>query len=419
MFFRLKTIFDKYPRQFWLLFWGLLISTIGSSMIWPFLLIYVSRRLAMPLTVCASLMTINAAAAVTAALTAGPILDRFGRKWVMVISLGMVGLSYILLASAGTYLAFALVMTISGAFTPLYRVGADAMMADLIPAEQRMDAYSLLRMSNNIGVSLGPAIGGWIASTSYSIAFYIAASGMSIYGLIIAFLARETLSSEIKAQVSRTVERFGGYGKIFKDHAFMAFIWIFVLNQITAALIWVIMPVYANTNFGVPEKIYGFIPTTNALMVVLLQLWVTARIKRYSPYLVLSIGAAFYAIGVGSVALSAGFYGFLIAMVIATVGELVMSPTATTLVATLAPADMRGRYMGIYSLTWNVAAGIGPIMGGFLGDNLGPKSTWIGGLLIGLFSIIGFLVIRRDRSGRAQAAEALIMGKDIQPINSG
>jgi MFS family permease len=229
-------------------------------------------------------------------------------------------------------------------------------------------------------------------------------------------MARETLSSEIKAQVSQAAERFGGYGKIFKDRAFMAFIWIFILNQITAALLWVIMPVYANTNFGVPEKIYGFIPTTNALMVVLLQLWVTARIKRYSPYLVLSIGAAFYAIGVGSVALSGGFYGFLVAMVIATVGELVMSPTATTLVATLAPADMRGRYMGIYSLTWNVAAGIGPLMGGFLGDNLGPKSIWIGGLLIGLVSIFGFIAIRRAGNGRAQAAEALIMGKDIQPV---
>jgi MFS family permease len=416
MRYRIKNLGADYPRQFWLLFWGLLISTIGASMIWPFLLIYVSRRLALPLTVCASLMTINAAAAVAAALTAGPILDRFGRKWVMVISLGMVGLSFVLLASAGTYLAFAVVMAISGAFTPLYRVGADAMMADLIPAEKRMDAYSLLRMSNNIGVSLGPAIGGWIASTSYSIAFYIAASGMSIYGLIITFMARETLSSEIKAQVSQAAECFGGYGKIFKDRAFMAFIWIFILNQITAALLWVIMPVYANTNFGVPEKIYGFIPTTNALMVVLLQLWVTARIKRYSPYLVLSIGAAFYAIGVGSVALSVGFYGFLVAMVIATVGELVMSPTATTLVATLAPADMRGRYMGIYSLTWNVAAGIGPLMGGFLGDNLGPKSIWIGGLLIGLVSIFGFIAIRRTGNGRAQAAEALIMGKDIQSV---
>jgi MFS family permease len=418
MFVRLKSLQNSYPRQFWLLFWGLLISTIGSSMIWPFLLIYVSHRLNLPLTVSASLMTINAAAAVAAALTAGPILDRFGRKWVMVVSLGMVGLSYIFLASAESYLAFAIVMAMSGAFTPLYRVGADAMMADLIPPEKRMDAYSLLRMSNNIGVSLGPAIGGWIATASYSIAFYIAATGMSIYGLIIAFLAKETLSSEIRSRVALTVERFGGYGKIFRDREFMFFIGIFILNQIVAALLWVIMPVYANTNFAVPENLYGFIPTTNALMVVFLQLWVTKKTKRHSPYLVLAIGAVFYAIGVGSVALSWGFYGFLMAMVIATVGELVMTPTATTLVATLAPPDMRGRYMSIYSLTWNVASGIGPLMGGFLGDTLGPKSTWIGGLVIGLLSILGFMVIRRVGGSRAQQAEAAIIGqteKDGKP----
>ncbi|MHC1781666.1 MAG: MDR family MFS transporter [Anaerolineaceae bacterium] len=411
MFVRLKSLQNSYPRQFWLLFWGLLISTIGSSMIWPFLLIYVSHRLNLPLTVSASLMTINAAAAVAAALTAGPILDRFGRKWVMVVSLGMVGVSYIFLASAETYIAFAVVMAMSGAFTPLYRVGADAMMADLIPSEKRMDAYSLLRMSNNIGVSLGPAIGGWIATASYSIAFYIAATGMSIYGLIITFLAKETLSSEIKAQVALTKERFGGYGKIFRDREFMLFIGIFILNQVVAALLWVIMPVYANTNFHVPENLYGLIPTTNALMVVFLQLWVTKKTKRHSPYLVLAVGAAFYAVGVGSVALSWGFYGFLMAMVIATVGELVMTPTATTLVATLAPSDMRGRYMSIYSLTWNVASGIGPLMGGFLGDTLGPKSTWIGGLVIGLVSILGFVVIRRMGGSQAHEAEAAIIGQ--------
>ncbi len=407
MFNRLKNLQNGYPTQFWLLFWGLLISTIGSSMIWPFLLIYVSRRLNLQLTAAASLMTINAAAAVVAALTAGPILDRFGRKWVMVVSLGMVGLSYIFLASADSYGAFAILMALSGAFTPLYRVGADAMMADLIPVEKRMDAYSLLRMSNNIGVSLGPAIGGWIATTSYSIAFFIAATGMSIYGMIIAFLAKETLSAEIKAQVAQTVEKFGGYGKIFRDREFMFFIGIFVLNQVVASMLWIIMPVYANSNFGVPESLYGFIPTTNALMVVFLQLWVTRKTKRHSPYLVLAIGALFYAVGVGSVALAWGFSAFLMAMVIATVGELVMTPTATTLVATLAPADMRGRYMSIYSLTWNVAAGIGPLLGGFMGDNFGPKSTWIGGFLIGVLSIVGFVVIRRSGQ-KARAAEALI-----------
>jgi MFS family permease len=410
MFDRLKSLQKSYPRQFWLLFCGLLISTIGSSMIWPFLLIYVGHRLNLPLTATASLMTINAAAAVVAALTAGPILDRFGRKWVMVLSLGMVGLSYIFLATADTYPAFVVLMAMSGAFTPLYRVGADAMMADLIPVEKRMDAYSLLRMSNNIGVSLGPAIGGWIATTSYSIAFYIAAAGMSVYALMITFLARETLSSEIKARVAQTVERFGGYGKIFRDREFMAFIGIFVLNQVVASLLWIIMPVYANSKFGIPENLYGLIPTTNALMVVFFQLWVTRKTKRHSPYLVLSLGAVFYAVGVGSVALAWGYYSFLIAMVIATVGELVMTPTATTLVATLAPADMRGRYMSIYSLTWNVAAGIGPLMGGVLSDNLGPRSTWLGGLVIGAASVVGFLVIRR-LGEKAQSAEALIAGQ--------
>jgi MFS family permease len=392
---RIKFFSGGYPGQFWLLFWGLLISTIGSSMIWPFLLIYVSKRLQLPLTVVASLMTINAVAGVTSALTAGPILDRFGRKWVMVVSLGMTALGYIFLSGANSYGVFAILMVISGAFTPLYRVGADAMMADLIPPAKRMDAYSLLRMSNNIGVSLGPAIGGWIATSSYTTAFYIAAAGMTIYGLMVTILARETLPARTDEQKSKSVERFGGYGRIIRDKEFRFFLGAFTLNQIVASLMWILLPVYANHNFGVPESLYGFIPTTNALMVVFFQLWVTRKTKNRSPYYVLAYGALFYAIGVGSVALGWGFSTFLISMVIATIGELIMTPTATTLVANMAPADMRGRYMSLYGLTWNVAAGIGPLMGGFLGDNLGAKSTWMGGLVIGIVSVFGFLMMRQ------------------------
>lgn len=392
---RLKFSSGDYPGQFWLLFWGLLISTIGSSMIWPFLLIYVSSRLQLPLTVVASLMTINAVAGVTSALTAGPILDRFGRKWVMVVSLGMAALGYIFLSRANSYGVFAILMVISGAFTPLYRVGADAMMADLILPEKRMDAYSLLRMSNNIGVSLGPAIGGWIATSSYTIAFYIAATGMIIYGLMVSILARETLPPRTELQKSKPVERFGGYGRIIRDKEFRFFLGVFTMNQVVAALMWILLPVYANHNFGVPESLYGFIPTTNALMVVFFQLWVTRKTKNRSPYLVLAYGALFYAIGAGSVALGWGFSTFLLSMVIVTIGELIMTPTATTLVANLAPADMRGRYMSLYGLTWNAAAGIGPLLGGFLGDSLGPKSTWLGGLAIGIISVFGFLVMRR------------------------
>ena len=205
---RFQSILNHYPRQFWLLFFGLLISTLGASMIWPFLMIYVSERLALPLTTTASLMTINAGMGLLSSFIAGPLTDRAGRKWVMAVSLAVNGLSYLMMSHAASLPAFAVLMGLSGAFNPLYRVGADAMMADLIPAEKRIDAYSLLRTSNNVGVAIGPAVGGLIAATSYTVAFYCAAAGMLTYSLLVIFLATETLPGRSES-TPLPAERFG------------------------------------------------------------------------------------------------------------------------------------------------------------------------------------------------------------------
>jgi len=373
------------------MFVGMLFSTIGASMIWPFLMIYVSKRLNQPLSVNASLLTINSIAGLTSSLIAGPIIDRLGRKRVMVISLLTNSLGYVLLSHANTVGYFAVLMVVQGASNPLYRIGADAMMADLIPPEKRVDAYSLMRLSNNLGVAIGPAVGGIIASVSYQIAFYCAAVGLSIYGFLMAFLARETLPqlNEERNQNSKALP-FGGYLQIFSDRKYMLFIQAFLFTQISASIMWVLLSVYAKTNYGVPENLYGFIPVTNALMVVLFQLPVTSVTRRYATLPVIAVGALFYAVGVGSVALGNGFWWFWVSMVIMTIGELIIVPTSSTYVANLAPADMRGRYMSIYGLTGVVANGIGPVAGGFLNDRFSPKAIWYGGGLSGLISAIFF-----------------------------
>jgi MFS family permease len=391
---RLQRLLNAYPRQFWLLFWGLLISTIGTSMIWPFLMIYVSERLSLPLTLVASLMTLNAGMGLLSSFFAGPIIDRAGRKWVMAISLFVTGLVYLGLSRADSLPAFAILMAISGAFNPLYRVGADAMMADLISAERRPDAYSLLRTSNNLGVALGPALGGFVATISYTIAFYFAASGLVIYGLLVTFLAVETLPARSldEARIGETVkERFGGYGRVLGDRQFISFVGTYTLTQICAAMIWVLLAVYAKENYAVSESLYGFIPMTNALMVVFFQYSVTQVTKRRQPLSILSLGALIYSVALGSVTLGRAFWGFWLSMVILTVGELIQSPTATTLAANLAPAEMRGRYMSLYGLTWGVASGVGPVLGGLLNDQFGPKAIWYGGAAIGLASSLLFL----------------------------
>lgn len=410
---RLRKIIRTYPRQFWLLFLGMLISTLGSSMVWPFLMIYVSEKLALPLATVASLMTLNAALGLVASFIAGPLTDRAGRKWVMVVSLAVNSLVYLLMIRAGSLATFGVLMGLAGFINPLYRVGADAMMADLVPPENRLNAYSLLRTSNNLGIALGPVIGGFLATISYTIAFLGAASGLAIFSLLIAFFAHETLERKKpdayptgEEPPARPKEKFGGYGRIFKDTPFISFILVFTLTQMCATLIWVLLGVYAKQNYQVPESQYGWIATTNALMVVLFQLPVTQVVKRYPLLRALAAGSLFYAIGVGSVALGQGFWGFWISMVILTIGELVLSPTATAYAANQAPADMRGRYMSLYGLTWGVAAGIAPVAGGLLNDNLGPVYIWYGGFIAGMIGAIGFVLMSRRYPEQAKPVEA-------------
>lgn len=409
MFSRFRSAAGEYPSQFWLLFWGLLISSTGGSMIWPFLMIYVSGRLNLPLATVATLMTINAVFGLVFAFIAGPVTDRFGRKWVMVISLAGNGLGYLLMSQADSLASFALLMALSGAFNPLYRVGADAMLADLVEPEKRIDAYSWLRMSNNVGVALGPAIGGFIAATSYNYAFYLAAAGFALYSLLLLFRAHETLPQRHAADhlPDPVNERFGGYEHILSDKPFVYFVGAFILVQMCASLIWVLMGVYAKSHYGVVESQFGLIPTTNAIMVVLFQVTVTRITRRHSPLRTLAFGSLFYAFGTGLVAFSTGFWGFWLAMVVMTVGELILVPTSNTYAANSAPPEMRGRYMSIYGLTWGTAMGIAPVIGGFLNDYSGPRYPWYGGFVVGVLAAASFLVLARRYPRPPQAAASV------------
>ncbi len=171
-----------------------------------------------------------------------------------------------------------------------------------------------------------------------------------------------------------------------------------------ASLIMMLLAVYAKENFGVPESQYGFIMATNAVMVVLFQFAVTRRSQRYAVWRTLTLGAAFYAAGAGSVALFHSFWGFWASMVVLTVGELLLAPTGSTVAANLAPADMRGRYMGLYGLTWGASFGIAPVIGGYLNDHVAPAAIWVFGLAIGLAAATGFLLLGRRLAGRTAYA---------------
>ncbi|MCX6059153.1 MAG: MFS transporter [Chloroflexi bacterium] len=407
MLLRIKSLYNEYPRQYWLMIAGIVISTAGGSMIWPFLLIYASGKLHLPLSTVALLISINAGTGLFASFLAGTLTDKIGRKAVMVFSLALMGVAYFFLMRAETYPQFVVLMIFIGLSNPLYQVGADAMLADMIPTEKRTDAYAINRIANNAAFALGPAVGGFLASSSYNLAFYGASAGFIIYSLLLFFLARETLEkpiNETKAdslaeQVSGT--KNGSYARVFQDKGYMAFVSLIAIGLIAPSMVWILMAVYAKTNFGVPEAMYGWIPTTNALLCVFAQYPVTQITRKYETLTVTAVGMLIYAIGAGSVALMTGFSGFWLSMVVLTFGELTLIPTASKYVADIAPADMRGRYMSIYWLGWGLARTLAPLIGGALNDGLFPQAIWIGGLLIGLTSVFGLIILNSITNSQA------------------
>lgn len=385
---RLKTILKAYPRQFWVVALVMCLAYSFHSMLWPFLIIYASKTLNQPLTAVTGLLMINAVVGMVTTFLGGAIADKFGRKWVSIVSLFLCVSSWFFFQFAGSMGLFAALMALNGATTPLYRLASDAMMADLVPPEKRMDAYSILRLGNNLGVALGPAIGGFLSAISYSISFTTAGIGFAVICLIMILFSVETMP-EHDPNLQKT-RKMGGYATIFKDGKFMGLVGSYTLVRICASTLWMLLAVYAKQNFGISERLYGFIPTTNAVMVILFQILITSKVKLHSPERMMILGAAFYAVAVFSIAFGQGFWMFWLCMVVATIGEMIIVPTSTTYASLLAPEDMRGRYMSIYTLTNGLGQGIGPQVGGIMNDTFGPQFIWYTGGLIGGLGALAF-----------------------------
>ena len=392
---RVNAVFRRYPFQFWLMFFGLIISSTGTTMVWPFLTIYASEKLLLPLAAVTSLMTFNSVSGLISSIVAGSLVDRFGRKGMMVIGLLGMAVVYLGYIPAIEFWQFALLMLLSGIFNPLYRVGTDAIVADMIEPENRTQAYSLTRMGRNVGVALGPILGGLVLSRSYNIGFISASVALTFFGLLTIIFLKETLQRDEGKSKDSLRDQLKVVSQALQNKAFTRMIASFTMMDICATLMWVVLAVYIKQNFGIGEAQYSWILTTNALMVIFLQVAITRVSQRHSPTRVMPVGAAFYAIAMIFVAVSSSFWGFLLAMIIMTFGELVAVPTATAYVANLAPPDQRGRYLGFFGLTWYIALSVGPMGAGFLSDNIGIQAPWFAGAVVGMIAVLMFLSLRK------------------------
>lgn len=370
---------------------GSLIFSIGSSMAWPYLNIFLRERLDLPLRITTLLISLRSFTGILASFFAGFFADRFGRRGLMLASLLGGACYYFLMYSADSIWQFAVLMGIWGALDLFYPVGSNAMIADLVPQKNRLEAYSLLRMVYNAGFAVGPIVGGILAAHSYGLIFYAAATGYAISFVISILTIKETLQKKAPGSAENFVNT--RYSDVFKDRTFIISILLMSFIFMGSSVVFNLLSLYGRETYGFRENQISFVFSVNALMCVFLQLPAMRMSRNMHPFRTMIFSAFFYMIGIGGYALMPNVLWYCLCMAVLTVGELLMTPTMSALTARLSPPDARGRYMSILSLAHPVGYGIGPAFAGYLYDFFIPQSIWINGAFCCLLAAGGFIIL--------------------------
>ncbi|OQY19998.1 MAG: hypothetical protein B6I35_10910 [Anaerolineaceae bacterium 4572_32.2] len=376
----IRNIYAEYPRQFWILILGVFIDRLGGALMFPFLTLYITQKFSVGMTEVGLIFGLVSLSSIVGSVLGGALTDRFGRKGMVIFGIELIYVGALFI----------------GLFGNAGGPAQQAMVADLLPEEKRAQGFGLLRVVVNLAVVIGPAIGGLLATRSYLLLFICDAVASTITAGIVALAIRETKPALREGEPEQTMgQAFGGYRDVLRDGAFVLFIGACILMTTVYMQMNTTLSVYLRDVHSVSEQGFGYILSLNAAMVVLFQFYITRRIARYKPLIVMAAGTLLYAIGFGMYGFVSAYVLFLAAMVIITIGEMLVAPTSQALVAELAPDDMRGRYMAVFGFSWVIPSAVGPLLAGLVMDNFDPRWVWYAGGLVGLIAAWSFALLQR------------------------
>ncbi len=414
---KIKSLYREYPRTFWLIIMGMFVDQLGGALIFPFFGLYITSKYSVGMTEVGVLFSIMAVTSLVGSLVGGALTDKFGRKIIILFGLVVSAASTLLLAFAPNLNYIYLSGFIVGLFGNMAGPAHQAMITDVLPENKRIDGFGILRVVANLAVAIGPAIGGFLAARSYTLLFIIDVILSSITAMIIFTLVPETKPEMIPVEnqpfhEETLLETLWGYLKVFKDSIFLVYLGASMLMALAYMQLNTTLPVFLRDVHGLPESGYGLLLSLNASMVVLFQFWITRRIKKFAPMKLMAWGMVIYALGFAMYGFVSAFWLFIVAMVIITIAEMLVSPTGQAIVAKLSPEDMRGRYMAVFGFAWTLPVAIGPLAAGLIMDNYNPNWIWYGSGIILLLSASVFAVLQIKASSRF----ASINEEDLTPV---
>lgn len=402
-------VYQEYPRPFWTLVGVTFIDHLGGALLFPFFALYITSRFGVGMTEVGLLFAVFSISSFAGSFLGGALTDRMGRKGMLIFSLVSTSISSVLMGLVNSLSAFFVLALVVGIFTETGGPARQAMVADLLPEEKRAQGYGIIRVVFNLSVTIGPAIGGFMASRSYLLLF-IADAVISLISAFIVWRAMPETKPEAQpgAPQESIGDTFKGYSRVLRDTLFVLFISANVLMVFVYMNMNTTLGVYLRDVHDVIESRYGLILSMNAAMVVLFQFPITRRIEKLPPMMMMALGSALYAVGFAMYGFVSTYTLFLVAMAIITIGEMLTAPVGQALIARFAPEDMRGRYMAIAGFSYGIPYAVGPLFAGLILDNADPRILWWAAGIVGMMAVSMFMWLHRKLQSESEMAKVKV-----------
>ncbi|MBS4535053.1 MFS transporter [Clostridium sp. D2Q-14] len=381
-----KRYFSDYyglPRSIYILFFARIINSMGAF-VYPFLTFFLTDKMGMREQETGLYFMMLAISSIPGSFLGGYLSDRIGRKKILIVSQGLAALSFIPCAFLGNSLLIPYFLILANFFGGAAHPANSAITADLTDESNRKEAFSLIYLGINVGFAIGPLIAGLLYYNHTKWIFLGDAITTLLSLLLVVKFVDESKPSEDKVEKSynlSTKER-AEEGSIFtillKRPALIIFAMVSIIYSFIYAQHSYTTPLQMKSLFGMNKgtKMYGTLGTTNALMVLIMTLFVTSITKKLKPILNISLAGIFYAIGFGMLYFAKAYPLFIVSTIIWTVGEILNVTNSGVYIANHAPMTHRGRVNAIIPLITGVGSATAPyITGGFI-EIYGVGNVW-------------------------------------------
>lgn len=397
--------YNGLSKPAWMLACVLLINRSGA-MVLPFLSLYLKDELQFTAEHVSIVLMLFGVGSLIGSYLGGYLSDKIGTFWVQFYSLILTGIGFILISHLTSFPTLAIGFFCLTIISESFRPANTASVAKHAKPENLTRAYSLNRMAINLGFAVGPSLGGFLAHIGYEWLFYGNAVSSIASGLFFAYYFYSRRDK--KAPVLAETESESVLKSPFKDLTFIGVFGLTVLFGVVFFQLLFTLPVYYREHYQLSETAIGWLIGLNGLIVFLLEMpLVYIAGKRFDLNRIIAFGCVL--LGISYLVLHMGYgVGFLIgAMVFMSISEILVMPFLTTYTANRGGERSRGKYLGMYAMSYSVSFIVAPALGYFIIEKSGYQSLWL--LLAVLAGVItlGYLYVINGTKAETEMSKVL------------